>query len=203
MNLYQVEFKRADQIFTLNLLYKHKNLHSKEVEHHLRAELEKRKEECNTDILASAWYFPSDEDEELLPLQDGSLHMIYVRKKDALLLWNNYIGSSQDVKETDEYLCVIETNKTAEGITPVREWLTIMVLFKHSTSSQKIYAALLKIGEEWAEADLDLNLYGYYGNPLNRITWEQIRDTDRRFVFINYTVVTRRFTRDDHVLKQL
>lgn len=203
MKPYQVEFKKADQIFTLHLLYQDKNLHSREIEQHMRAELERRKEECQTDILVSAWHIPNNEDENLLPLEDGSLHIIYVRSRDIAIRWNEYSGSSQDVKETGEYFCVIETSKTLEGITPAREWLTIMVLFKNPTPSQSIYATLLQIGEEWAEADLDLNLYAYYGNQLNRITWEQIKDTDRRYMFLNYTAATRRFTRDDYLLKQL
>jgi hypothetical protein len=66
-----------------------------------------------------------------------------------------------------------------------------------------MYDRHIAIGEEWTDPGLELHVYAYYGNPLNRITWEQVRDTDRKYVYVNYLPAYRRFVRDGVTIKQL
>ncbi len=204
MPAYKIEFKRGDTaLFCLDLLYPTRDLHSREVEDALRTEVARFQKDCDTDILASAWYVPNENDEELLPLPDGSQHILFRRSDGALLLWKDYIGDTQDTKETEDYFYVVEACKTLKGITPEKAWLSISLLFKRPMSALQLYAHSVSVGKEWVDVGQEIHIYAFLGEKANRISWRKIKDTDGKYVWLDYFPQRRAFVRDGFVIESL
>ena len=204
MPAYKTEFERGDTaLFLLHLLYPTRDLHSREVEAALRTEIARFQKECDADILASAWYYPNESDEELLPLPDGSQHILFRRSDGALILWKDYLGSAKDTKETEDYFYIVETSKTAEGIKPEKAWLSISLLLKQPTPALQLYAHLVSVGKEWVDVGQEIHIHAFYGEKSNRISWQQVRDTDGKYVWIDYLPQKRAFIRDGYVIESL
>jgi len=117
------------------------------------------------------------------------------------MFWNDYVNVPTDRKETDNYFYIVSGQKTYEGIKPEKSWLFIDVLFKKRFPASTIYSQLLAIAKEWIVVGEELHVIAFYGDKANRLTWEQFRDTDGKFIWIDYDPEAKTFSRAGQILE--
>lgn len=100
--------------------------------------------------------------------------------------------SGLQATEGDEgaYYVRVEEGRTFEGITPVRRWYYASIVFPDEPSVTEVRAAVLKEIDKLKSRELDVTVFIYIGDKSNKITWEQVKTTNGKFMVVEYVATT-------------
>jgi len=100
--------------------------------------------------------------------------------------------SGKKIVEIDEgiYFIKSEDKRTAKGITPVRRWVTLSIIFKSKPSNSEIRNIAEREIEKLKKRSLDINIYIYLGNKDNPGSWNQIQASNGNYMNVDYKVGT-------------
>ena len=101
-------------------------------------------------------------------------------------------GLSASEEDEGTYFVRVEDSRTAEGITPVRQWYYVIILFPHEPSGMEVKAAVLKEIDKLKPRGLDVHASLYTGDKTNKIVWKQIKALNDKFMAVNYDAATGR-----------
>lgn len=95
--------------------------------------------------------------------------------------------------EVDEgsFFVQIDDGRTARGITPERSWYNVSIVFRDEPRAREVKAAVLNEIDKLKSRGLDINLYIYTGDRLNKITWKQMKAPNGKFMAVDYVAATR------------
>jgi hypothetical protein len=148
-------------------------------------------------ILATAW----DADEnQILPSGDK---LIYDAKTKKIMTMDEHEGVSRKGQDRKDYFVETEEGKTAKGIKPEKQWLTITLVYFKPPAVETAYAAAVNEAEQAAAKGLDVTVYVSVGAKGDRANWEQLKDPDGGYVFVNYDAKTKTIKKKSKVLKTL
>lgn len=198
---YKVEFKQINAtIAALDLIYWEKPKTSEVVEHDLHAALVELKPHATSDVLVTGWHIDGHH-EETLELPDGSRNILYKKESGSVVTMKEHSGVVESVMDTPDYLMKIETARTLEGITPEKHWFSAEILFKRVMPASEVYELMFDAVDLYRGSRKRISAYAYSGDPINRITWEQIKDSDGGYIFFEYEPCQNQYCRKGEVLK--
>lgn len=131
----------------------------------------------------------------------GSL--VYKASLKKVMTYDEYTGVKRATSSGNGYFVEVEDGETARGITPVRRWLSVTVVFPKKPSRQGAYDAIFAETRKLAARGLDVDVYVSIGNSKEKTSWEQMKDTDGGYVFANYKAADKQISRRGKLLKQL
>lgn len=131
----------------------------------------------------------------------GSL--IYKTSLKKVMTYDEYTGVKRATSGGNGYFVEVEEGETAPGIKPVRRWLSVTVVFPKKPSRQTAYDAINAEAQKLAGRGLDVDVYVSIGNSKEKMSWEQMKDSDGGYVFANYTAANKQVWRRGKLLKQL
>jgi hypothetical protein len=129
--------------------------------------------------------------------------LVYRAAEKRIMTSDEAFGVKTTSHATPGYFVVSKENTTARGITPVRKWLTLTLVFPRKPLSDLAYKAVITEVVRVADRGLDINAYVSVGNKADPTTWHQMKDTDGAYIFANYEAASRQVTRKEKLLKQL
>lgn len=150
------------------------------------------------DILASA--FRGDDN---LTSNQYSGRLVYVARTKKIVTYNEYTGVKTSATAASGYIVEVEENKTLAGITPVRKWLTVTLVYPKQPPQDDAYAALIAEAQKLSARRLDMDLYVSIGDPKVKTSWHQMRDKDGAYLFAEYSAATKKIIRKGQLLKEL
>jgi len=165
---------------------------SDEAERILREVLESfMKNKPNNDILATAWFTPtgSEIDEDMIPLLDGSDHLLYDSKTKKIVTWNQHEGIKTEITKGTEF--VVEYEEYSMVVKPYTKFASLKVIFptKPNKTEDEIYRILI---EELKKAVLRQNpklktiAAPYIGDPKNPAGQKQMQHSNGKYFIIEY-----------------
>lgn len=131
----------------------------------------------------------------------GSL--VYKASLKKVMTYDEYSGVKRATSSGNGYFVEVEDGQTVAGITPVRKWFSVTVVFPKKPSRQAAYDAVYAEIQKLAGRGLDVDVYVSVGNSKEKTTWEQMKDTDGGYVFANYKAASKQVWRRGKLLKQL
>lgn len=131
----------------------------------------------------------------------GSL--VYKASLKKVMTYDEYTGVKRTTSSGSGYFVEVEDGQTVAGITPVRKWFSVTVVFPKKPSRQAAYDAIFTEVQKLAARGLDVDAYVSVGNSKEKTSWDQMKDTDGGYVFANYKFATKQISRRGQVLKQL
>ena len=96
------------------------------------------------------------------------------------------------VVEVDEgkYFVKLEESRTAKGITPVRRWINLSLVFSTKPDRAEIRGIVEQEIEKLKERGLDINAYLFVGNKDNPGSWNQVQAPNGKYMTVDYTAET-------------
>jgi hypothetical protein len=150
------------------------------------------------DILATGFV-----DDDALSSNQYSGSLVYKASQKKVMTYDEYTGVKRTTSSGSGYFVEVEEGQTAASIRPVRQWLSVTVVFPKKPSRSAAYDAIFAETQKLASRGLDVDVYVSVGNQKEKTTWEQMKDTDGGYVFANYKAATRQLSRRGKLLKQL
>jgi len=149
------------------------------------------------DILAAA--FLGDE-----PLNSNqySGDLVYKAAEKKILAIDEYNSVRTSTASTSSYFVQIEEEHTYPGITPQRSWLSLTIVFPKTPSREVAYEAILTEIQKVMNRGLDVDAYVSVGDKDLKTSWDQMRDNDGAYVFVEYKAATKQVTRKGELLKK-
>lgn len=95
-------------------------------------------------------------------------------------------GVQSTTNDNGAYFLKVTEEKTYEGITPARKWLTCKLVFAAKPSGATFKDAALAEIDRLKHRQLDITLYAYVGDKSNSATWEQCRADKSKYMKIEY-----------------
>lgn len=129
--------------------------------------------------------------------------LVYNAGTKKIVTYNEHAGIKTTTSAATGYIVEVEENKTFEGVTPARKWLSVTLVFSKAPAQDAAYAAIAAEAEKLAARRMDMDLYVSVGDPKVKTSWHQMRDKDGAYVFAEYSAATKKLTRKGRVLKQL
>lgn len=129
--------------------------------------------------------------------------LVYKASQKKVLTYDEYSGVKRTSSSGSGYFVEVEDGQTVAGITPVRKWFSVTVVFPKKPSRAVAYDAIFTEAQKLAAKGLDVDVYVSVGNQKEKTTWEQMKDTDGGYVFANYKATTKQVRRRGQLLKQL
>ena len=144
------------------------------------------KKDGSREILAMAFNASGD----ALPRRQYGGALTYKPSDGQILTMDERSGLQATEGGEGTYYVRVEDSRTARGITPVRKWSNVSVVFPNEPSGTEVKAAVLKEMEKLKPRGLDLNIYIYTGDKSNKITWKQIIAPNGNFMVVDYVAMT-------------
>jgi hypothetical protein len=144
------------------------------------------KQDGRREILAMAFNASGD----ALPEMQYGGALTYKPSDGKILSMDERDGLQTTEGDEVEYYVRVEDSKTATGITPVRKWYNVSIVFLDRPSATEVKAAVLRQIEKLKQRHLDVNVYIYTGDKSNKITWKQIKAPNGNFMAIDYVAAT-------------
>jgi hypothetical protein len=141
--------------------------------------------------------------EEAMDETQYSGSLVYRATDKRIMTMDEYRGIKSSSHDTSAYYVETKEDKTLEGITPERGWLSITLVFPKAPSIQQAYDAALVEAEKAAKRGLDANVFVSVGDRVTRTSWRQLRDPSGGYVFVEYQASTKTIRRQTKVLKTL
>jgi hypothetical protein len=129
--------------------------------------------------------------------------LVYRAAQKRIMPSDDAFGVKTTSRAAPGYFVVLKEDRTAEGITPVRKFLMMTLVFPKTPTRDLAYKAMLTEVERIADRGLDVNAYVMVGNKADPTTWQQMKDTDGAHIFANYEASSRQVTRKEKLLKKL
>ena len=100
--------------------------------------------------------------------------------------------SGKKIVEVDEgsYFVKLEESRTAKGITPVRRWLVISVVFSEKPKNDVIRSVVTNEINKLKARELDVNAYVFVGDKSNPGSWKQAEASNGNYMTIKYDTKT-------------
>lgn len=129
--------------------------------------------------------------------------LVYNASTKKIVTYSDNSGVKTSITAASRYIVEVEENKTLAGITPVRKWLSVTLVYPKQPPQDAAYAALIAEAQKLAPRKLDMDLYVSVGDPNVETSWHQLRDKDGAYVFAKYSAATKKIIRKGRLLMQL
>lgn len=194
----------GDRLTTLNVFVYGKKPSSTRAEkvlrYNLKAALALYK---GKDVLATAWHV-KDGDEHMIPLKDGSNHLIYIAKEKKTKTWKEHNGTKTDVSTSKQKGYFVEYVERDILVPPKgRKFASLDVVFEKQPSRKKAYRILvaeIKKAVAKQEKKWGTTSYAYVGKRQDPASRVQIRDTEKQgrgYIFVEYDPASGKITGSD------
>lgn len=131
----------------------------------------------------------------------GSL--VYKASQKKVMTYDEYTGVKRTTSSGSGYFVEVEEDQTAAGITPVRKWFSVTIVFPKKPSRSAAYNAIFAEAQKLAARGLDVDVYASVGDQKVKTSWKQMKDNDGGYVFANYKAATKQVSRKGQLLMQL
>lgn len=93
-----------------------------------------------------------------------------------------------------DYLVIVKERSTAEGITPVRKWLSLKLVWPdEGPTSNAARRVIERESSRYKSRGVDMNLFVFTGDFDNPASWVQIKGSGK-YMFAEYDTETRELT---------
>lgn len=150
------------------------------------------------DILATG--FRGD---DTLSSNQYSGSLVYKASERKVLTIDEHNGVKRSTASGNGYFVEVDEEQTAPGITPMRKWLSVTIVFPKKPGGSAAYDAIFAEAQKLADRGVDVDLYVSVGNQKVKTSWVQLKDTDGGYVFANYKAASKQVWRRGRMLKQL
>lgn len=132
--------------------------------------------------------------DEVLSRNQGSGSLVYRISDKKIVSLDEFRGQASSVTSTtaSNYSLSISERKTATGITPVRRWLSVELIFPNPPSPDAAYAAVAAEVGKLVTRGLDIDVSASSGDPKVKTSWKQIRDKSGIYIGGEYSAATKR-----------
>jgi hypothetical protein len=154
--------------------------------------------DSSVDILAMAF-----RGNEVLSSTQYSGSLVYKASEKMVKTFDDYRGVKTEATNTGSYFVETRAERTLEGVTPARKWLSVTIVFPKQPAREAAYDAIIAETRRLSARNVDINVYVSVGDHKVKASWKQMRDKDGAYVFAEYDAASRKLTRKDQLLKQL
>lgn len=130
----------------------------------------------------------------------GSL--IFDAHKKKIMTFDEYQGVKSTTSENSNYFMEVTEDKTYEGITPERKWLSVTLVFARKPTQDAAYKAIEQEAQKLLARELDMNLYVSVGDKNVKTSWIQLKDRDGTYVAADYDAASKTLTHQKKILKR-
>lgn len=148
-----------------------------------------------TDILA--YGFHGDDN---LNANQYSGPLIYKADQKKIMNFDEWQGIKTATSSTADYFVEIKEEKTYEGVVPARKWLSVTIVYPKNPGRSVAYEAIKAEVAKLKSRGLDVDLYVSVGDKNTRTSWKQVRDSDGKYIFAEYSSATQQLTRNNKPL---
>ena len=102
--------------------------------------------------------------------------------------------AEREYTESDkgEYYVRLEECRTATGITPLRQWFNVEIVFPVTPATTAVKTAVLQEIDKLKPKELDITVYIFTGDKSNKISWKQIKAPNDHYMVVEYDSATKR-----------
>ena len=128
---------------------------------------------------------------------DTSDNALADEKYGGPLVYDPKIGSVKTMRQReglktfnqthDNYFSKIEEQSTAEGITPVRKWVDVSVVFPTAPTADQFQSAAKAEIDRLRGRHVDITVYGFAGDKDNSASWDQIKSPSGHYMEADHT----------------
>lgn len=146
------------------------------------------KENANREILAMAF---NEAGAALPDIQYGGA-LSYKPSDGKILTMDERSGKQTIEMDEDAYFVKLEESRTAQGITPIRRWLDVSIVFPDEPNNGEVKPAVQHEINKLKARELDVNVYVFVGDKSNPGSWKQVKASNGKYMSIDYVEKTGR-----------
>jgi hypothetical protein len=151
----------------------------------VRTEMDKAvAKDSNRSVLAMAF----DTGDSALADEKYGGPLTYDPKSGTIKTLREHEGLKTFNQDRAGYFSKIEEDSTAEGITPVRKWLDVSVVFPNGLTTDQFRSAATAEINRLKGRHVDITVYAYTGDKENTASWEQVKSPSGHYMEADYIV---------------
>ena len=182
---YTVESKDTPDLTNVQITFNKLPATEAEAAKIVRAEMDKAvAKDSSKEILAMAF----DTGDNALADEKYGGPLVYDPKIGSVKSMRQREGLKTFNQTRDNYFSKIEEESTAEGITPVRKWVDVSVVFPTAPSTDQFQSAAKAEISRLRVRQVDITVYGYSGDKDNSASWGQVSSPGGHYMEADYTV---------------